>query len=71
MNASYHENKNVQQTEGLTGQVNGQVQTVDNIVSEAVNQPSDKEQAKTERMELLWGLRIKSNTVVEPEQYVL
>lgn len=44
---------------------------VDNIVSEAVNQPSADEQAKAERMELLWGLRIKSDTVVEPEQYVL
>ena len=67
----FEKNRNVQQTEGLTGQVNSQVQMVDNIVSEAVNQPSADEQAKAERMELLWGLRIKSDTVVEPEQYVL
>lgn len=67
----FKENRNVQQTEVLTGQVNSQVQMVDNIVSEAVNQPSADEQAKAERMELLWGLRIKSDTVVEPEQYVL
>lgn len=71
MKASYKINGNVQQTEVLTGQVNSQVQMVDNIVSEAVNQPSADEQAKAERMELLWGLRIKSDTVVEPEQYVL
>ena len=67
----FKENRNVRQTEVLTGQVNSQVQMVDNIVSEAVNQPSADEQAKAERMELLWGLRIKSDTVVEPEQYVL
>lgn len=71
MKASFEESRNVQQTVGLTGQVNNQVQTVDTIVSEAVNQPSAEEQAKAERMELLWGLRIKSDTMVELEQYVL
>lgn len=71
MKASNNEKGNVQQLEELTGQVNGQVQTVGNIVSEAVNQPSADETAKAERMEQLWDLRIKSDTMVEPEQYVL
>ena len=71
MEASFEESRNVQQTEGLTGQVNNQVQTVDDIVNEAVNQPSADEQEKAETMELLWGLRIKSDTMVEPEHYVL
>lgn len=61
---------NVQQAESLTGQVNSQAK-VDNIVSEAVNQPSADEKEKAERLELLWGLRIKTDTVVAPERYAL
>ena len=71
MKASNNEKGNVQQLEQLTGQVNSQVQTVGNIVSEAVNQPSADETARAERMGQLWDLRIKSDTMVEPEQYVL
>ncbi len=56
----------------LESQVNNQVhKSVADIVGEAVNQPTAEEQAKAERMELLWGLRIKTDTVVEPEQNVL
>ena len=61
---------NVQQAESLTGQVNSQVK-VDNIVSEAVNQPSADEKVKAERLKLLWDLRIKTDTVVAPERYAL
>jgi hypothetical protein len=61
------ENVNVQQTEGLTGQVNSQVQTVQGIVGEAVNQKTEQE----ERLELLQGFRITTQTEVEPEAYTL
>jgi hypothetical protein len=61
------ENVNVQQTEGLTGQVNSQVQTVQGIVGEAVNQKTEQE----ERLELLQGFRITTQTAVEPEAYTL
>ncbi len=61
------ESVNVQQPEGLTGQVNNQVQAVHDIVSEAVNQKTEREQ----RLELLEGLRISSQTEVEEERYAL
>ncbi len=44
MDASKNVSVNVQQSEGLHGQVNSQVQTVENIVSEAVNNPCSLEQ---------------------------
>ncbi len=53
MNASYKEIGNVQQTEGLTGQVNSQVLAVADIVSEAVNQPTAEEQAKEQLRQVL------------------
>lgn len=58
---------NVQQTEGLTGQVNNQVQTVLDIVSEAVNKKTERE----ERLERLQGLRVTTTSEVEPEQYAV
>lgn len=61
------ENVNVQQTEGLSGQVNSQVQAVQGIVGEAVNQKTEQE----ERLELLQGFRITTQTEVEPEAYTL
>lgn len=67
MKASYIENVNVQQTEGLSGQVHGQVQAVQGIVGEAVNQKTEQE----ERLELLQGFRVTTQTEVEPEAYTL
>ncbi len=67
MKASYTEIGNVQQTEGLTGQVNSQVQTVQGIVGEAVNQKTEQE----ERLELLLSFRIATQTEVKPEAYAL
>ena len=67
MKASYIENVNVQQTEGLTGQVHGQAQTVQGIVGEAVKQKTEQE----ERLELLQGFRVTTQTEVEPEAYTL
>ena len=61
------ENVNVQQTEGLSGQVNSQVQAVQGIVGEAVNQKTEQE----ERLELLQGFRVTTQTEVEPEAYTL
>ena len=58
---------NVQKPEGLTGLVNSQVQAVLDIVDEAVNQKSEREQ----RLELLEELRISSQTEVEPEKFAL
>ena len=49
----------------------GNNEMVKSIVDKVVNQPSTEEQQKVERLELLWGLRIKTDTVVEPEQYAL
>ena len=66
-----NEIENVQQTEGLTGQVNSQVQTVDDIVSEAVNQPSAEEQYKERLRQVLRETRIRSDTEVPPEEYSL
>ena len=58
---------NVQQPEQPAGQVNNQVQTVADIVGEAVNQKTEQE----ERLELLQGFRITTQTEVEPEAYTL
>ena len=71
MKASNNEKGNVQQLEQLTGQVNSQVQTVGNIVSEAVNQPSADEQTKAERLELLEQWRITGRSEIVPEAYCL
>jgi hypothetical protein len=65
------ETENVQQPEQLTGQVNNQAQTVADIVGEAVNQPTAEEQKHTERMALLDGLRIMTQTEVPAEEPAL
>ena len=62
------ETENVQQTKYLTGPVNNQAQTVNDIVGEAVNQPTEEEQKRTERLALLDGLRIMTSTEVPPEE---
>lgn len=67
--------QNVQQTSGLTGQVNNQAGTagemVNNIVDEAVSQPTDEEQKRAARLDFLDGLRITTQTEVPPEQPIL
>lgn len=65
------ETENVQQPEQLTGQVNNQAQTVADIVGEAVNQPTAEEQKHTERLALLDGLRIMTQTEVPAEEPAL
>ncbi|MBQ7741583.1 MAG: AAA family ATPase [Bacteroidaceae bacterium] len=62
---------NVQQTEGLSGQVNSQATTVDNIIGEAVNQPTAEEQEQEELMQILQQTRIRSDTEVPPQEYAL
>lgn len=67
-----NENVNVQQAEGLTGQVNSQAQeTVQDIVGEAVNQPTAEEQEKSRLRQMLRETRIRSDTEVPEEQYSL
>jgi len=64
-----NETINVQQT---AGQVNSQAQkTVQDIVGEAVNQPTDEEQRQQERLSLLESLRITTSTEVVPEEPAL
>ena len=63
--------QNVQQTGGLTGHVNSQVQTINDIVSEAVNQPTAEEKARKERLSLLEASRITTATEVKSEAYAL
>ena len=47
--------QNNQQPEGPTGQVNNQAQTVNNIVGEAVAQPSAEEQTKEQLRQIAVG----------------
>jgi len=74
---------NVQQPEQLTGQVNNQaeakgevvnnknVDIVDDIVGEAVCQPTSDEQQRTERLAALSAMRVASGTEVPPEEPAL
>ena len=63
---------NVQQSEELAGQANNQAQeVVENIVSEAVNQPTAEEQKENERREALARLLVQSGTEVQPEEFAL
>lgn len=71
MKAGYTEIANVQQTEGLTGQVHGQALSVQDIVGEAVKQQTSEERDRAERLVLLEGMRITTRTEVEPEKYAL
>ena len=63
--------QNNQQPEGPTGQVNNQAQTVNNIVGEAVAQPSAEEQTKEQLRQMLSETRIRTDTDVPPEEYAL
>ena len=78
-----NENGNVQQTDGLTGQVYNQAQNdgevvnkngaglIDFIVDEAVGQPTSEEQQRTERLAALAAMRVASCTDVPPEEPAL
>ena len=79
-----NENGNVQQTEGLTGQVNNQAQMnggkvddmsgaglIDFVVDEAVSQPTADEQQRQERRQALMAMRMTSATEVAPEEPAL
>ena len=66
-NMEINETDNVQQTQGLAGQVSGQALAVQDIVGEAVNQKTEQE----EQLELLMGFRITTQTEVKPEAYAL
>lgn len=63
--------QNVQQTEGLTGQVDNHAKTVQDIVGEAVAQPTAEEQKKELLRQLLCETRIRTDTEVPPEEYSL
>lgn len=65
------ETKNVQQTEGQTGQVDNRAKTVADIVGEAVAQPTAEEQTKEQLRQVLRETRIRSDTEVPPEEYSL
>jgi len=66
-----NETGNVQQANDLTGQVNNQAQRVQNIVGEAVNQPTAKQQKLQKQLEDLSAMRISAQTEVVPEAYSL
>ena len=63
--------QNVQQTNGLTGQVDNHAKTVNNIVGEAVAQPTAEEQEKKQLRQVLRETRICTDTEVPPEEYAL
>lgn len=66
------ENQIVQQTNGLSGQVGNLARkTVDDIVGEAVNQPTAEEQAYQERLDALKQYLIRTDTEVPPEEPAL
>ncbi len=72
MEVQNKETLNVQQPEELAGQVNNQAQEmVENIVGEAVNQPTAEEQKENERREALARLLVQSGTEVQPEEFAL
>ena len=66
-----NETRNVQQTEGLAGQVGSQAAEVQGIVGEAVNEPSAEEQKALERRKVLSETLITLDTEVEPLKYSL
>jgi RecA-family ATPase len=65
------ETENVQQTGGQTGQVNNQARTVNDIVGEAVNQPTEEEQKRERLRQILRDTRISSDTKVPDLEYAL
>ena len=70
MEANMNATENVQQ-QNAGGQVNNQVQTVKDIVDEAVNQPTAEEQEKEQLRQVLRETRIRTDTDVPPEEYAL
>ena len=58
---------NVQQAEGLSGQVFSPAPSVQDIVGEAVNRPTVLDQERDERRHVLAAMRVASTTEVEPE----
>ena len=66
-----NETENVQQTAGQTGQVNNQAQTVNDIVGEAVNQPSAEEQDRERLRKILSDTRIRTDTEVPDLEHAL
>ena len=58
------ETENVQQTNGQTGLVNNQAQMVNDIVGEAVNQPTAEEKERERLRKILGDTRIRTDTVV-------
>jgi hypothetical protein len=65
------ETVNVQQAESLAGQVGSQAVAVQDIVGEAVNEPSKEEVKVAERRKALSETLITLDTVVEPLRYSL
>lgn len=65
------ETDNVQQAESLAGQVSSQAVAVQDIVGEAVNEPSKEEVNVAERRKALSETLITLDTVVEPLRYSL
>ena len=70
MEANQNATENVQQ-QHADGQVNSQAQTVQDIVGEAVNQPTAEEQQKEQLLQVLRETRIRTDTEVPPEEYAL
>ena len=62
---------NVQQTQSLSGQVNGQAQAVQDIVGEVANQPSAQEREHERLRQILRETRIRTDTEVPPAEYIL
>ena len=65
------ETENVQQTGGQTGQVNNQARTVNDIVGEAVNQPTAEEQVRERLRKILGDTRIRTHTEVPDLEHAL
>ena len=64
-----NEKENVQQQNA--GHVDNQAQTVKEMVTQDVGQPTEEEQAKEQLRETLRETRIRSDTEVPPEEYAL
>lgn len=63
--------KNVQQANGQTGPVNNQALMVNEIVGEAVNQPTAEEQERERLRKILGDTRIRTDTDVPDLEYTL
>ncbi len=63
--------KNVQQANGQTGPVNNQALMVNEIVGEAVNQPTAEEQERERLRKILGDTRIRTDTEVPDLEYAL